>query len=1727
MKTTTADPYFDKDNEDEYEYEYDDDEDDTHKKDDKTKGDSRASDTEEAASDNAGITSLYRKLEQIKEKAEPKFNSVEKLAKNRPNSNSKVEKGTKSELPKAKSDGSSPPQIKSTKPPNSLGVVKPKNVKPGEASPSSVTKNPLLNNGGGEVIADLENERTGGGGNNNGSRSSEMNDSPPDNKAAAKSNSKNETDQAEYYDLVKDYKASQEDLNKIFNIFNDTDNKSRSAIEETAKSANLDESEKDSLIKDKKSDSLVTDIEKLGEETKDLEKQKHTSIMLNGRKFDQIEKVDCVDDKFYNLLMKDLDLVQPDKNIDYYGTYYDYEYAKAIGAIVDTPRTVQNNDNGKDSIDGNIIKNILDKIRTFWKETYDKYTKVRTSLDPKKLPIDSRKVKKKRAIANIKTKPAHQNALLNFQYLLQRLEELKIILFNGEESLIILNNRVKKLNQAIGEDELQSALCNCIISRAGRSALMLMNELFVDKDSEEKMKDLKLAKKKGEDAALDTAEFCSYWYGDTLRSQAIQKEKQIKRLVYKVKKFSYNKTSIKTTKTTEVVEEGSKITIKKTRIKVVKTIIQMTTYWLPRLANWIKEQLTETTSENFEKEEKEEIHHMEKRSLIDNNFQEELNGDDTFSTPFDNLDNYYDVDDEPDLESSSILQSFINNNYFLSDRRGRRFKRELLAAKKKKEKKKKLIITTTTTKPTSSISNEKQKLKKISHDIGENLKPSSYLSSKKPDLGISKKISTTRIPDSSKTTKIPDNIAAKSLENEPEFEQRISNKTSKCAIDGFGELLRIAFEQNSLMYESNTIDKDNKYIVTMRDSFIKSFQNSWIHKRNEWSKSLDNNINIKDKNNNNKTDERSVDEQIDNSFESTGSSYDRGVKLGYTIGKFIGDKSTKQWPDPAELNTFTYDSLFLAGIGSGYNEEDSKLLERRIVVATVRRVAFTEANRASFGKTLHTAYLKGTLMAPNFGILHTQRSISKQTAKEGNKVGFEASARAADEFTPKAVQFFKSHQHQRELAAPYKRAKHLTDMWAGVAEQINEVRESAELNKNLSSIAVDCGQKAGTLMGALMGIIVTPEAFETYIRVRGSLEALESEFNQFKLGAMRGYELGESWAYLNYTAQLNKNLKAMKTKFGKQPTTNGDDGNDDFSSNSRAKITKPTTTDSVVDSQKKLELNSGSKSLFDQKAGANKEDGGPNMDSIFQFMVLNYGTHLIANHSRKHMLKVRASELDETIIRDIKLQAGDLVADPPKMSDLDRKNGRNDSNDDLGEKDDIFESGPFAGELKGEFSSAGEEKKKPIKFNIIDLGPMLEFNDKITPSSSSESSSSSNENNKKESAALAETPLTEALSKVGKIFMKFSVARKKKKAIKTDDVALYLNADYFDQGDGYLCGTYSQLRSHLSSGNGNVNSNSSSSELQQLNSPQSSHDIEDDFGLEIAMLDELFSRIEKAGLDVGTVSLVDKVMSMTTIAPKRIEKIAGKIPAKAVVSSSVSSSEHNSKESVAVNVETHKTPDDTVPSTAATTSTTTSTTTTTTSPPTTKEPPTLTPDPDSTTAAPITTTESPSIPTTTSPPTAEPSSSPAPSSTTTSSSTTTEAPSTTEVPPSSQITTTTTTTAKPDTPTTTSGPQLEGGSSRIRFPKIPIPKPKPKLPIPKPKPKPPKPPSKPKPPSNPKPPKVKPSKKPELPDIPEIPDIPEPDTTPEPEPEPDTTPEPEENSDSDTTSEPDSDSNRR
>lgn len=1184
---------------------------------------------------------------------------------------------------------------------------------------------------------------------------------------------------------------------------------------------------------------------------------RNKSILINGRKFDQVSTIECVDDKFYRLLTKDLELIDPERQIDRYAHYYDYDYAKAVSALIDTPKQPESSEQKSAEMDGQeqslashdtnnelLSKDVLDEAEKFWQETIRQYNKTDGQI--------------KASSGSNKSSASFQplKALANHKYLLSRLESLKTMLLNGEESLIVLNNRVKKLNQAVDESELQAALCNCITSRGGRSALMLMNELFVDKNSYKMLQNLPDAAAKARRAAMDTAEYCSYWYGDTIRSQAVQKEKLIKKLVLKEAKYRLVKNANKpnglaakevikvvhnnnnTTVTTidngtQAATNGTTGSVHDSRQTVMVNLIEMTQMWLPQLAKWINETLNQQEVTN-------PLPMKQKRSVRRASDEEKS----SFSSPFDNPSNYYEFDNPAAFDEALQLrrkreseqeESAEDGDSRSSSSTMRTYKSYV---RRTSSSARKSVGPVTTPEPHPETS-EAPTTDKATEATTE--QPTT---TREPSAAES----TTETPKSEPTDADGESRAGQ-LIVESDFENRVSSRALACATKAFKTLLSMAYDQSALLYGPELLAKDHDYVAQLGDHYLEAFPKHWTEQRNLWSK----NLTAKQSKSSGEIN-RSVDEQIDDSFEPSSSSYERGARLGYTIGRFIGEKAADQWPDPAELNTFTYDSIFLAGVGQGYSEQESLALEKRIVTETAKRVTFTEASRQAFGRALHVAYLNGAFVVPLWGILHAQRAVTKRVAKEGGRIGFQAAARAANEFIPKASKFFQTHRHQRSLSAPYKMGRPKNGKWFGLADQLGQVRQESELSSHITHVAVDCGQRTGLVMGALLGFIVTPEAFETYTRFRGSLEALENEFNQYKLGAMRGYELGETWAQLNYTASLRMNLKQMKEQQAKIDT-------EPRSGLSAASLNNKTEAE-LVSREADLDKKASETDIFASAESA-RYNGPANTNNVFQYMIPNYGRSLLANHSHKHMLTIRALAMDDNLIHDIKYQAGDLIAnlkDDPHSSEPTSTAQVNKDDDDMFDMHD-----KLAGELKGELSVAGS--KRPIKFNIIDLGPILELTDSLDNSTGAANNNSNNIN--KTSASfkeLQETPLTSALAKVSKLFMKLSVARNDTSKLKagnqrgSDNIfKRYLNGN-FDSGDGYLSGTFSQLTSHLPNGT-----------TIQGRDAEHPAEIQDDFSLEVAILDELFDRIEKAPSSMESINLVKKVMTVTTMAPRRIE----------------------------------------------------------------------------------------------------------------------------------------------------------------------------------------------------------------------------------------------------------------
>lgn len=1017
-------------------------------------------------------------------------------------------------------------------------------------------------------------------------------------------------------------------------------------------------------------------------------------IKRSSHKFDQVDSVECVDAQFYSTLLRDLRAVKATKRLEQYADYYDVERAKTVESLVSTSGAL-----ASDARVPHSNESVLSRTRDFWTKTRDEF--------------EARALNETASMAP----EAEQRVYDNYARLLARLDELKRMLLDGEEALVVLSNHVKQLPEAVEqltERKLAALVCDCVTSRGGRAALMLVSELLVDKHASEAMRDLAAARRKALAAARDTAQFCSFWYADTMRHVLRVRAKHVR---HKLRAMS------------AAQRHSSAADLAVRDLQQLGQLLYASARWAPKLADYATRQLANMTRLLLVRK---------KRALAS-----QADSESHFSTPFDGPEQYQDMDylGEPDAGALS----FILNNY------GRRRKRDTVS------------------------------------------------------------------------------------ESGDEFDARVRNNATQCAKHSFEAMLELAVEQNELVYERRRVDEARDYVREARETYSNTFERLWTEARDEWQRKfaqLDRReADERALRRNNKApqddgaNEDEEDEDDDNSDddELVETSYDRGARLGFVVGEFVGAKAAKQWPDPAELNTITYDSLFLAGVGQGHAANESRALERRIVLETAKRVAYVAANRRAFARTLHSAYLNGAYTVPHWGLYHAQRVVAWRNSHEGAKAGQAGAASAADSFSAHAMRFIDTHRRQRALAAPYKQL----DGNGGSSgdarkDDISEMLELAQVRAELTRASSECGERAGTLMGALMGMLVVPEGFEAYVRARGSLLALGDEFNMFKLGALRGYHLGETFSYLNQTEAARLSLAragdTLRRFESPEPQTNARNDDDD----------------------EKLDKN-----------------------NVFKFVLTNYAPArniCVALHSREAPLRPRTLRMPKALLRELKAHTGDLVAPSDDAAREQHKSTREkqmEMSSELSGKLKLSRASERALETSATNASNASRidgaasttttTSKQVKLVVLTSSPSLEFEQDPALDNADARERASRARQRLQlalmsamgkqtasgfeaqngtatnSTRLAQTPLTAALSKITKVYvkMRWPTNRDEHADRSNDDLFAFVVGASKGRAQGaqvgYADGAYSRLASRL-----------------QM----------DDFGREAAALDELFERIE-------------------------------------------------------------------------------------------------------------------------------------------------------------------------------------------------------------------------------------------------------------------------------------------
>lgn len=795
-------------------------------------------------------------------------------------------------------------------------------------------------------------------------------------------------------------------------------------------------------------------------------KQKKPDEVNKIGSMEEIKQVACVEQEFYETLQADLSSIELTLQKDSYSSYYDESYASAIGALFGLDRIlnskVERSEGGKWRLEEReslrvALNRTLASVLAFWQSSLSKLVEEQSLLLRQESAL---------GLGSSTTLKDKREQVLSRKLLVSRLSELKSRLLVGEQELIKMTNKLKRLNQLSDPGDFRAALCGCLAARAGKWAMMSVNELLEKRDLAKLLTDLKAARARGETIGRDVATFCSRWHADFIRTIALKYGHSVKKFV---KSFlSVNKSFI-----SEQQEDGAN----GDGFELVRVIWRLTSRWFPRLNNWLQERIghfLEARSTSKSSLSSQRGHKLKKRaseqkdqSAAKGHLFDDANRN-VFSTPFDSATLYADLDstsdDFSDFSHFSHLSHLpIFNNYPLpvSLQQSNLALQNVILGKRKKRH---------TTNETLQLNSEQKKLLK-----------------RHVSLGL------------------------------------------ECSRDGFQQLLQVAEHERQFLFGPNQIDVRGQYMSQLRDSFLLSFESSWLENTRVQARefaALD--LLLTDEanstTNNNEQWQLSVEQEREKSDQLLAAdSYERGLSLGFHLGYFVGKKASTLWPDPTKLNTFAYDSIF---VDYELDLEQTRALEWQIVNEATKRIAFLEASREAFLAALKVTFHNGAFLVPQWGLYHAQRATSLRGSQIGAKIGYESAAKAIVSFAPEAMQFFELHKLQRELsqnASASKTSSTSQDdaLSPAIEKQLISLNLEQELSERLTQMATDCGSKSGLLMGALVGLLMPAQAFAAFSKSRGSLEGLEQEFNKLKLGAERGFELG------NLESQLVDEPKCM------------------------------------------------------------------------------------------------------------------------------------------------------------------------------------------------------------------------------------------------------------------------------------------------------------------------------------------------------------------------------------------------------------------------------------------------------------------------------------------------------------------------------------------------------------------------------------------------------------------------
>lgn len=352
--------------------------------------------------------------------------------------------------------------------------------------------------------------------------------------------------------------------------------------------------------------------------------------------------------------------------------------------------------------------------------------------------------------------------------------------------------------------------------------------------------------------------------------------------------------------------------------------------------------------------------------------------------------------------------------------------------------------------------------------------------------------------------------------NEDLFERRTESRAVKCATHGFDLMAQIATDFGTRLANLNIATNSSAAAAEakigakferkqMRNKFRHTFERVWRTEVANWARNLRRLGAAEAATLARATDGTTVAvvgrrRQPTAKRAYAADLYERGTLFGFSVGRFVGETAARRWPTRPEAAAA---AAPIAANASGR-------------AAAVRRAAYLGASGRAFELGVTGAFLVGAHDGLRYGLRYAQLAASKLLAEFGAQLGLQVSSDVVRSRLPATMKIEAmgggggAGSDATTEAGPSE-----TPEPSLVESRVRELERARKLRQQVQADADECAQRASSVMGAMVGYALAPEALELVaIERHNSFEALQNGFKQFRLGAVRGYALGETLALM-------------------------------------------------------------------------------------------------------------------------------------------------------------------------------------------------------------------------------------------------------------------------------------------------------------------------------------------------------------------------------------------------------------------------------------------------------------------------------------------------------------------------------------------------------------------------------------------------------------------------------------